>query len=108
MPNTNSNGEKLIPNHLIRETLGKGIKERRMKMGLSQLSLANACGKQTATFIALAENGQRNISSASLMKIAYKLNTDPNTLLGVGSTYDIAFEQGYEKARKEIINYLTT
>ena len=52
----------------VKNLMGQRIKERRETLGISQVDLANQAEKQTATYIALIENGDRNVSTADLIK----------------------------------------
>lgn len=62
--------------------IGKRIKELRESLGMSQIDLAQQAEKQSATYIALIENGERNVSSADLIKIAKALGTSVSFLAG--------------------------
>lgn len=58
---------------MIRELVGKRIRQLRKTMGLSQEALANEC-ELDRTYIASVENGKRNISIINLEKISKALN----------------------------------
>lgn len=62
--------------------MGQRIRERREALGISQVDLAKKAEKQTATYIALIENGDRNVSTADLIKIAKALGTTVSFLTG--------------------------
>lgn len=62
--------------------IGANIKARREKLGLSQEQLAQSVGKQTATYIAFIEKGERNITTVDLMAIAKQLGTTVASLIG--------------------------
>lgn len=52
--------------------LGEIIKAKRVKLGLTQLELAELC-KVDRNYIGMLERGERNPSYLTLMKIAYGL-----------------------------------
>ena len=58
---------------MIRELVGKRIRQLRKTMRLSQEALANEC-ELDRTYIASVENGKRNISIINLEKISKALN----------------------------------
>ncbi len=62
--------------------IGKRIRERREALGMSQIDLAKAAGKQSATYIALIENGERSVRAADLLNIADALETTVAELAG--------------------------
>jgi len=66
----------------VKNLMGQRIKERREALGISQVDLAKQAEKQTATYIALIENGDRNVSTADLIKIAKALGTTVSFLTG--------------------------
>ena len=57
---------------MIRELVGKRMRQLRKKKGLSQEALANEC-ELDRTYIASVENGKRNISIINLEKISKAL-----------------------------------
>jgi transcriptional regulator with XRE-family HTH domain len=62
--------------------LAKAIRDRREQLGLSQESLAEACGFDR-TYISMLERGTRNPSLQNLLKIASGLNTSVSKLTEV-------------------------
>ncbi|MDD5751241.1 MAG: helix-turn-helix transcriptional regulator, partial [Candidatus Peribacteraceae bacterium] len=60
----------------MKNLIGKRIRERRDALGMSQLDLAKTAEKESATYIALIESGERNVSTADLLKIAQALGTN--------------------------------
>ncbi len=67
--------ELLIP-------LGKAIRVRREKLGLSQEKLAERCGFDR-TYISMLERGKRNPSLINLLKLAEGLQTSVSKLTEV-------------------------
>lgn len=55
--------------------LGERVRARRERLGLSQESLADACGVHW-TFLGQVERGRRNLSLHNLLKIAAGLGVD--------------------------------
>lgn len=72
----------LMDEQSTKNLIGKRIKDRRAELGMSQIELAKHAEKETATYIALIENGDRNISTADLIKIAKALGTTVSFLTG--------------------------
>ena len=62
--------------------LARAIRDRREHLGLSQESLAEACGFDR-TYISMLERGTRNPSLQNLLKIASGLNTSISKLTEV-------------------------
>ena len=58
---------------MIKELVGKRMRQLRKNIGLSQEALANEC-ELDRTYIASVENGKRNISIINLEKISKALN----------------------------------
>jgi transcriptional regulator with XRE-family HTH domain len=65
--------------------LAQAIRERRELLGLSQESLAEACGLDR-TYISMLERGTRNPSLQNLLKISSGLNTSVSKLTEVYDT----------------------
>ena len=61
--------------------LGERIKSLRKLAGMTQGELANKLGKESPTFTALIESGDRNISSVDLMSLARTFNITIGQLL---------------------------
>ena len=59
--------------HMIKETLGKRIRELRNKLGLSQEQFALLIDMDR-TYLASVESGKRNISLVNIKKIADGFN----------------------------------
>lgn len=59
---------------------GARVRNRRHELGLTQESLAAACGLHW-TFVGQVERGQRNVSLHNILKIAEGLQTDPGKLV---------------------------
>ena len=81
----------------IKSTLGKIIREKRKKMGLTQPQLADKSGVTTSIINDL-ENGIRSAGSKTINKIAYGLELQEEArfeLLLVGLTF----------SKKEIFSY---
>ncbi|HVH36278.1 MAG TPA: helix-turn-helix transcriptional regulator [Tahibacter sp.] len=64
----------------IKQALGERLRELRHKEGLSQESLASACGLDR-TYIGGVERGERNISLINIYKLAAALHMPPGDLL---------------------------
>ncbi len=58
---------------MIKEKVGKRIRQLRLQVGLSQEALANLC-ELDRTYITSVEKGNRNISIVNLEKIANALH----------------------------------
>ncbi|MFA6427234.1 MAG: helix-turn-helix transcriptional regulator [Candidatus Magasanikbacteria bacterium] len=65
-----------------KQIIGGNIRAKREALGLSQEELAQKVGKQTATYIAFIEKGERNITTVDLMAIAKQLGTTVAVLIG--------------------------
>lgn len=63
--------------------VGKNIRDRRNKLGLSQEALAELCGLHR-TYIGSVERGERNISIVNLSRIASSLRCKATELLQSG------------------------
>jgi len=70
----------------IKKIIGSNIRAKREALGMSQEELAQKAGKQTATYIAFIEKGQRNISTVDLLAIAKQLGTTVSSLIGEEKT----------------------
>lgn len=64
----------------IQAALGRAIRSRRMKTGLSQEAFADIAGIHR-TYIGSVERGERNISLQNMARIAKALGTSVSTLL---------------------------
>jgi transcriptional regulator with XRE-family HTH domain len=58
---------------------GSAIREIRMQRGISQEALAHACGLDR-TYLSSVERGVRNLTLASILRIAAALEVDPAEL----------------------------
>jgi DNA-binding XRE family transcriptional regulator len=67
----------------LRQNLAANLRRLRSQRGLSQDELADICGLHR-TFIGGIERGERNITIATLEKIAESLNIDPISLITQG------------------------
>jgi transcriptional regulator with XRE-family HTH domain len=63
-----------------RVLLGRAVRKRRLKLGLSQERLGEAADLHR-TYIADVERGARNLSLLSILKISQALRTTPSRLL---------------------------
>jgi transcriptional regulator with XRE-family HTH domain len=63
-----------LPSHeQVTKTIGERIKALRLKHRMSQVELSRNIGKKSAAYLAFIEQGQRNISSADLARLAVHL-----------------------------------
>lgn len=60
--------------------LGARVRARRAELGLSQTALAQRIGLHF-TFISETERGLRNLSLASLLRLAHVLEVNPSALV---------------------------
>jgi transcriptional regulator with XRE-family HTH domain len=60
--------------------LGVRVRARRTALGLSQMALADRIGLHF-TFVSEVERGERNLSLASLLRLAGGLEMDPGDLV---------------------------
>jgi transcriptional regulator with XRE-family HTH domain len=60
--------------------LGRELRLRRRKLGLSQEAFADACGLHR-TYIGSVERGERNVSLQNIVRIARALKVSPSVLL---------------------------
>jgi transcriptional regulator with XRE-family HTH domain len=66
------------------EELGRRVRERRLKRGMSQVALAKACGIHD-TYLSSIESGRRNVGLDILVRLSWALDVDPGTLVrGIG------------------------
>lgn len=72
---------------MIRELVGKRMRQLRKKKGLSQEALANEC-ELDRTYIASVENGKRNISIVNLEKISKALKVSLSDFFDFGDWYE--------------------
>lgn len=72
---------------MIRELVGKRMRQLRKKKGLSQEALANEC-ELDRTYIASVENGKRNISIVNLEKISKALKVSLSDFFNFGDWYE--------------------
>ena len=61
-------------------TLGKRIKEERLKLNLTQEQLAEAVNISTS-YMGQIERGERNVTLDTLLRITYKLNVSVDYIL---------------------------
>lgn len=59
---------------------GGRVRSARLKAGLTQVQLAERCGKRHQ-YVSSVENGHRNITLATLLQIASALGREPADLL---------------------------
>lgn len=62
--------------------LYKNIKERRLKLGLTQSELAKRMGYSDKSMIAKIEKGQVDLPQSKIVSFASALNTSPSDLMG--------------------------
>jgi len=82
-----------------RKKIGENIRSRREAMGLSQEQLAQSVGKQTATYIAFIEKGERNITTVDLMSIAKQLGTSVASLIGEEKVKNPTFKDALRSSK---------
>ncbi len=70
----------------IKKQIGANIRQKREQLGWSQEQLAQSIGKQTATYIAFIEKGERNVTTVDLMAIAKQLGSTVANLVGEDKT----------------------
>lgn len=86
-------------NEQTKKTIGKNIKIHREKWGWSQEELAKRVGKQTATYIAFIEKGERNITTVDLIMIAKQLGTTVAGLIGEKKMKNMTFKEALRASR---------
>jgi transcriptional regulator with XRE-family HTH domain len=64
----------------LRRNVAANVKNRRLRLGLSQEELADVCGYHR-TYIGSVERGERNITLSTLEALAAVLETTPAELL---------------------------
>lgn len=67
-------------NETTRERFARNLKGRRLELGLSQESLAQACGLHR-TYVGSVERGERNVSIDNMERLAKALEVDVVDLL---------------------------
>ncbi len=60
--------------------LGERVRKRRSELGISQMTLADRIGLHF-TFVSSVERGERNLSLASLLRLADGLDLNPARLV---------------------------
>lgn len=86
-------------NEQTKKIIGENIKKLREKLGLSQSELAQSIGKQTATYIAFIEKGDRNIATVDLMAIAKQLGTSVAGLIGEEKIKSTTFKEALRASK---------
>ena len=66
----------------LQSTVAANVRNRRLRLGLSQEELADVCGYHR-TYIGSVERGERNITLRTLDALATALDVSPETLLQV-------------------------
>jgi transcriptional regulator with XRE-family HTH domain len=67
-------------NETLRGVVAANVKDRRLRLGLSQEELADICGYHR-TYIGSVERGERNITLSTLEALAKALGASANDLL---------------------------
>lgn len=62
------------------QTLGRRVRERRERAGLSQEAMAEKCGVHR-TYYSAVERGERNVTVLTLLRISHGLETDVGDLV---------------------------
>ncbi len=86
-------------NEQRKKIIGENIRKLRDKLGLSQSELAQKVGKQTATYIAFIEKGERNITTVDLMSIATQLGTTVASLIGEDKARSTTFKEALRASK---------
>lgn len=66
--------------HPAQTELGARVRKRRSELGLSQMAVADRIGLHF-TFVSEVERGERNLSLASLLRLAEGLGVNPAVLV---------------------------
>lgn len=64
----------------LQKIVAKNVKEKRLRLGLSQEELADICGYHR-TYIGSIERGERNITLSTLEAVAQALEVSPEELV---------------------------
>jgi len=64
----------------VQALFGQRVRELRLKLGMSQESLGDACGLHR-TYVGSVERGERNVSLENIVRLARTLHTTPSNLL---------------------------
>lgn len=83
----------------MKKQIGANIKAIREKIGWSQEQLAQSIGKQTATYIAFIEKGERNVTTVDLMSIAKQLGTSVASLVGEDKQKSVTFIEALRSSK---------
>ena len=86
-------------NEQTKKNIGENIRKLREKLKLSQSELAKSVGKQTATYIAFIEKGERNITTVDLMAIAKQLGTSVASLIGEEKIKSTTFREALRASK---------
>jgi len=87
--------------------IGARIKKARQKKGLSQKTLAEMIGFDSATSISLIESGERKISIVDLEKAAHTLNEELEYFLGTEPRVRVSFRaDGLDKKDAKVIQHI--
>ncbi|NQU83364.1 MAG: helix-turn-helix transcriptional regulator [Parcubacteria group bacterium] len=86
-------------NDQTKKRIGENIKKLREKLKLSQGELAKNVGKQTATYIAFIEKGERNITTVDLMAIAKQLGATVASLIGEEKIKSTTFKEALRASK---------
>jgi len=75
-----------VGQHEFANEFGRRVRLRRHKLGFSQERLAEAAGLHWS-YVSSVERGERNLTLASVLKLAHGLGVDPGKLVA-GLTVD--------------------
>lgn len=87
--------------------IGIRIKKERVRLGLSQVELAKRLGWSSKTTISKIENGEDNLTSDRIAKIAEALNVRPSYLMGFSEaehTYEAGVALGQLIHDKDVLD----